>query len=139
MANSTAIPGLHYRDANAAIEWLCNVLGFEKQLVVPGPDDTVMHAQLTFPGGGMIMLGSGVGSHVSPYMVRPDQIGGRETQYTYLVVPDADAVYRRAKAAGAEILIDIKDQPYGGRDFTCRDPQGHIWAVGTYDPWREMT
>lgn len=135
MPHSTAIPGLHYRDAAAAIEWLCTVLGFEKQLIVPGPDNTIAHAQLTFPGGGMIMLGSGAGSHTAPFMAQPDDIGGRETQFTYLVVPDADIIYRRAKEAGAEILLDIKTQPYGGRDFTCRDPQGHIWSVGTYDPW----
>jgi uncharacterized glyoxalase superfamily protein PhnB len=83
------------------------------------------------------MLGSGVGSHTAPFIAHPNDIGGRETQFTYLVVPDADAVYHRAKTAGAEILLDIKTQPYGGRDFTCRDPQGHIWSVGTYDPWEK--
>jgi uncharacterized glyoxalase superfamily protein PhnB len=44
-------------------------------------------------------------------------------------------VYERAKAAGAEIVIDIVTQPYGGRDFTCRDLEGHLWSFGTYDPW----
>ena len=53
----------------------------------------------------------------------------------YVIVTDADAVYERAKAAGAEILIDIKTEDYGGRGFTCRDPEGHIWNFGTYDPW----
>ncbi|MGH9859018.1 MAG: VOC family protein, partial [Candidatus Acidiferrales bacterium] len=58
---ATVIPCLRYQDAPAAIEWLCRVFGFEKHLVVPNPDGTIAHAQLSF-GNGMIMLGS----------VRPD-------------------------------------------------------------------
>jgi hypothetical protein len=54
---STVIPAMRYRDANAAIEWLCKAFGFEKHLVVPGENGTVAHAQLAF-GNGMIMLGS---------------------------------------------------------------------------------
>src|SRR5450432_1008129 len=54
---SAVIPALRYRDAPAAIEWLCRVIGFEKHLVVPGPDNTIAHAQLAL-GGGMLMLGS---------------------------------------------------------------------------------
>ena len=53
----------------------------------------------------------------------------------HLVVRDADQVYRQAKAAGAEIVIEIKDEDYGGRVFSCRDPEGHLWNVGSYDPW----
>ncbi len=53
-----------------------------------------------------------------------------------LIVSDADAIHARVKAAGAEMVFDIEDKPYGGRGFTCRDPQGHIWNVGTYDPWQ---
>jgi len=44
-------------------------------------------------------------------------------------------LYQRAKAAGAEIVMDIKDEDYGGRGFWCRDPEGHLWSFGTYDPW----
>jgi uncharacterized glyoxalase superfamily protein PhnB len=50
------------------------------------------------------------------------------------VVRDADEVYRQAKTAGAEIVIEIKDEDYGGRVFSCRDPEGHLWNVGSYDP-----
>jgi uncharacterized glyoxalase superfamily protein PhnB len=46
-----------------------------------------------------------------------------------------DALYRRAKAAGAKIVLDIKDEDYGGRGFSCRDLEGHLWNFGTYDPW----
>ena len=132
--NSTVIPCLRYRDAAAAIEWLCRAFGFEKQMVVPGEKGTIAHAQLSF-GNGMIMLGSIGESPFNRLMAQPDEVGGRQTQCPYLVVADADAVYRQAKAAGAEIVLDIKDEDYGGRGFTCRDIEGHVWNFGTYDPW----
>ena len=132
------IPALRYRDAVAAIDWLTRAFGFEKQAVYMGPDNTVAHAQLTF-GNGMIMLGSIAETPFSKHLAQPDQIGHRETQSPYLVVSDADAVYATAKAAGATILLDIKDMDYGGRAFTCSDPEGHIWNIGTYDPWAQPT
>lgn len=51
------------------------------------------------------------------------------------LVADDDEVDRRAKAAGAEIVTEIKDESYGGRGFSCRDLEGRLWAIGTYDPW----
>ena len=65
----------------------------------------------------------------------PDEIGLRETKGIYLIVSDADAVHATAKAAGAEMVLDIRDMDYGGRGFTCRDLEGHLWSIGTYDPW----
>jgi uncharacterized glyoxalase superfamily protein PhnB len=53
-----------------------------------------------------------------------------------MIVPDPDAHYARAKAEGAEIVIDIKDEDYGGRGYTCRDLEGHVWTFGSYDPWQ---
>ncbi|MDQ2735587.1 MAG: VOC family protein [Pseudomonadota bacterium] len=136
-ARSSVIPGLRYRDAPAAIEWLCRVIGFEKHLVVPGPDSTIAHAQLRL-GGGMIMLGSAEnGSAYGKHIRQPDEIGGFETQSAYVVVADADAVHARVRAEGWKVVIAIKDQDYGGRGFTCTDPEGRLWSVGTYDPWAE--
>ncbi len=131
---TTIIPCLRYRDAPAAIEWLCKTFGFEKHLVVPNEDGTIAHAQLRF-GGGMIMLGSVVESEFGRLMKQPDEIGGAETQSAYVVVPDVDIVYAAAKKAGAEIVIGIRDEDYGGRGFSCRDPEGHLWNIGSYDPW----
>ena len=133
---ATIIPCLRYRDAPKAIEWLCRTFGFEKQLVVPNADGTIAHAQLSF-GNGMIMLGSvlEVETEFGRLIKQPNEIGGFETQSAYVVVSDADAIYARAKAAGAEIVIEIKDEDYGGRDFSCRDLEGHLWNIGTYDPW----
>jgi uncharacterized glyoxalase superfamily protein PhnB len=130
---ATVIPGMRYRDAPAAIEWLCRAFGFERHLVVNGPNGTIAHAQLTL-GRGMIMLGSGTNPAFEPLFKQPSEAGG-ETRNVYLVVGDADAVYAQAKAAGAEIVVEIKDENYGGRGFTCRDPEGHLWSIGTYDPW----
>ena len=133
---ATVIPCLRYRDAPAAIEWLCQTFGFEKRLVVPNEDGTIAHAQLSF-GNGMIMTGSvpKTETEFGLLMKQPDEIGGAETQCSYIIVPDADAVYARAKSAGAEIVIEIKDEDYGGRGFSCRDLEGHVWNIGTYDPW----
>jgi uncharacterized glyoxalase superfamily protein PhnB len=133
---ATVIPVLRYRDAPAAIEWLCQTFGFEKNLVVPSEDGTIAHAQLSF-GNGMIMLGS-VLKNETPFgrlMKQPDEIGGVATQSLYIVVNDADIVYARAKAGGATIAIEIKDEDYGGRGFSCYDLEGHLWSFGTYDPW----
>jgi len=130
----TIIPCLRYRNAPAAIEWLCQTFGFEKQLVVPNEDGTIAHAQLSF-GNGMIMLGSVHENEFGRLIKQPDEIGGAETQSAYVVVSDADLIYQRAKAAGAEIVLEIKDEDYGGRGFSCRDLEGRLWSIGTYDPW----
>jgi uncharacterized glyoxalase superfamily protein PhnB len=134
--NTTAsiIPGMQYRDAAAAVEWLCNAFGFEKRAAYTDDAGNVVHAELTF-GNGMITLGPKRDTPFGKFLKHPDEIGGCETQAAYIIVADADAVYERAKAAGAEILLDISTKDYGGRDFTCRDLEGHIWSFGTYDPW----
>jgi uncharacterized glyoxalase superfamily protein PhnB len=126
--------GHRYRNAPEAIEWLCRVLGFQRHAVYDGPNGTVAHAQLSF-GDGMILLASFNDGESQRLLKQPDEIGGAETRHAYLLVPDADEIYARAKLAGADIPLEIKDQSYGGRGFTCRDPEGHIWNIGTYDPW----
>lgn len=133
---ATVVPCLRYRDAPKAIEWLCAVFGFETHLVVENTDGTIAHAQLSF-GNGMIMLGSvsKVEDEFGRLIKQPDEIGGMESQNPYLIASDPDALYRRAKAAGAKIAIEIKDEDYGGRGFSCRDLEGHMWSVGSYDPW----
>ena len=127
------IPCMRYRDAPAAIEWLCDTFGFETQLVVPNEDGTIAHAQLAF-GNGMIMLGSAFDTEYGRLLKQPSEIGDFVTQSSYLVVNNADLVYGRVLEGGGKILLDIKDEEYGGRGFTCRDPEGHIWSIGTYDP-----
>jgi len=130
---SNVIPCMRYRDAPAAIDWLCTTFGFEATLVVPNEDGSIAHAQLSF-GNGMIMLGSVFDTEFGRLMKQPAEIGQFNTQSSYLVVNDADKVYDNVKQAGGEILLEIKDEDYGGRGFTCRDPEGQIWSIGTYDP-----
>ena len=115
----------------AAIEFLCKAFGFEKLLVVPGGGDTIAHAQLTY-GNGMVMVGS---SRDTDLVKPPGDVGGVGTQSPYIIVADADAHCRQAVDAGAEVVVDVADQDHGGRMYACRDPEGHVWAFGTYDPW----
>lgn len=117
------------------IEWLVQTFGFEKQAVYADQKGVVMHAQLSF-GNGMVMVGSvNNGTPSSRLLKQPDEIGGAETQTPYLVVSEIDGVYARAKAAGAKMLMDLEEKDYGGKSFTCSDPEGHVWHVGTFDPW----
>ncbi len=108
---ATIIPSLRYRSAPAAIEWLCRVFGLGKNLVVPDDSGGIAHAQLSF-GDGMMMLGSVRDNEWGRFIKQPDEIGGAATQSVYLVVPDADVIYERAKNAGAEILIPVRDEEY---------------------------
>jgi uncharacterized glyoxalase superfamily protein PhnB len=131
---STIIPGHRYRNAPAAIEWLEKVFGFERKAVFEGENGVILHAELTL-GNGMIMLGSGKDDEAGRNFKSPVELGGVETCSLYLVVPDADAAHARAVAAGANVTTPLHDTPYGSRDFTVKDPEGHSWSAGTYDPW----
>ena len=134
MKTSTICPTLRYKDAPAAIEWLCGVLGCTKHAVYANPDGTIAHAELAL-GGGLIMLASNKDDAYGKGFKSPGELGGVETRSAYVAVGDADAVYARAQAAGAGIMRPIQDMDYGSREFTVRDPEGHTWSVGTYDPW----
>ncbi len=125
---------LFYDDAAAAIDWLCGAFGFERHLVVPGEQGTIAHAQLTL-GNGMIMLGSARDDEFGKLQKPPAAVGGVGTQSPYVIVPDADAHHARAVAAGARVVYPLKDEDYGGRGYSCLDPEGHLWNFGTYDPW----
>ncbi len=130
---STVMPTMRYKDAPAAIEWLVKVFGFEKHAVYANPDGTIAHAELTL-GGGMIMLGSARDDEYGRGFKAPGELGV-ETRGAYIVVADADAVYARAQAAGAAVVRPLQNTDYGSREFSVKDPEGHTWSVGTYDPW----
>jgi uncharacterized glyoxalase superfamily protein PhnB len=132
----TVVPCLRYRDALGAIDWLCRAFGFEKHAVY-ADGETVQHAQLSF-GRGMVMLGStDRQSAWGERIVQPDEIDGRQTQACYVVVSDCASHYARAKAEGAAIEEELETKDYGGRGYSCRDPEGHLWSFGDYDPWAE--
>jgi uncharacterized glyoxalase superfamily protein PhnB len=133
---STIMPALRYRDAAAAIDWLCRAFGFQRHLVVPDENGKIAHAQLSF-GRGMVMLGSDHEGAYDKLLRHPAEIGQRVTQAPYVIVADPDAHYRQAKAAGAEMVMEIADMDYGGRAYSCRDLEGHVWNFGSYDPWTD--
>jgi uncharacterized glyoxalase superfamily protein PhnB len=135
---STVIPALRYRNAPAAIEWFCQVLGFARHVVYEGPDGTIGHAELTL-NGGMIMLGSAKDDEFARSYRSPDDLEGVETRGAYIVVADADAAHERAVAAKAKIIRPLQDTPYGSREFAVKDLEGHSWSVGTYDPWKPQS
>jgi uncharacterized glyoxalase superfamily protein PhnB len=124
------IPCLQYRDAPAAIEFLCRAFGFKRGLVVPGPDGTIAHAQL-WHDGACLMLGTRRSDGYT--LLDPQQAGGA-THGAYVVVRDADAHHAQAVAAGAVIDRKLTDTDYGSRDYSARDPEGYVWSFGTYRP-----
>ena len=132
--NSTIMPTLRYKEAPGAIEWLCKVFGFEKHAEYANVDGTIGHAELTL-GGGMIMLGSAKDDEYGKSFTSPGEVGGKETRSAYIVVANADEVFARAQAAGAVVVRPLQNTDYGSREFGVRDPEGHSWSVGTYDPW----
>ena len=131
------VPSLRYQDCRQAIDWLCAAFGFEEQLIVPSEDGGITHAQLVC-GMAMIMLGDGHRDDDDPFgqlNKSPLQLDGYNTAGVYMIVEDVDAHYEKARAEGAAIVLDIVDQGYGGRGYTCKDLEGHLWSFGSYDPW----
>ena len=118
-------PSLRADDARALIRFLVDAFGFE-ETVVYGDGDRVDHAQLSWPLGGGIMLGSAGRGENDPFNLPPGGFGA------YVVCDDTDALYERAKKAGAEILREPNDTDYGSRDFAARDPEGNLWSFGSY-------
>ena len=129
MSNSqpSIFPSLRYDDGPGAIDWLESAFGFQRTVVVPGPDATIAHAQLTL-GNGLVMLGSAVSRPESPNPWDHVRFG------LYVHVDDIDQHYARAKQAGAEIVIELRDTEYGSREYSARDPEGNLWSFGTYQP-----
>lgn len=132
MTNNTTAPAvlwqtLRYDDGPAAIDFLVKAFGFEVRARYAGErENSIAHAELRWPGGGGVMLGSGDGGELQ----LPVGVGS-----TYIVLDSADAVdalFRSAVAAGAQVVREPRDEGYGGRDFVVRDPEGVFWSFGTY-------
>lgn len=121
MSNQTVFPCLTFRDAKASIAWLERALGAERVAVYEDDEGRVQHAEIRV-GESLVMAGDErVGSKATPPGV----------SVVYVVVPDTDAAYERAKAAGAEVTEPV-DLDYGSRDITVTDPDGNRWSLGTY-------
>jgi len=126
----TVWPTLRAHDARGLIRFLVDAFGFEEVVTYgdqpDGSGDVVVHAQLAWPLGGGVMLGSVRGGSDDDWALTPGTAG------TYTVTDDPDALHDRAVAAGAEVVQPLHDTDYGSRDFTVRDPEGNLWSFGTY-------
>jgi uncharacterized glyoxalase superfamily protein PhnB len=123
----TVWPTLNYKDARGAIRFLVDAFGFEESLVVPGErDDVVEHAQLRWPEGGGVMLGT-AGREGNEFSQRPTGAGS-----VYVVTDEPDKLFDRAMGAGAQLFREMRDEDYGSRGFSVLDPEGNIWSFGTY-------
>ncbi|GAA2151337.1 VOC family protein [Kitasatospora kazusensis] len=118
-------PTLRAVDARALIRFLVDAFGFE-ETVVYGEGERVDHAQLSWPEGGGVMLGSVKEEDADSWPLRPGSFGA------YVVTARPDELHARASAAGAEITAAPHDTDYGSRDFAARDPEGNRWSFGTY-------
>jgi uncharacterized glyoxalase superfamily protein PhnB len=130
---ATIIPALRYRDATAALDFLTRVFGFEESNVFRDDEGNVQHAELSF-GNGMIMIGPDADTPFGKFMRMPIDAGGVTASF-YAIVDDPDAHHDRARSAGFEVVMPLRDESYGGREYSVRDPEGHVWTFGTYDPW----
>jgi uncharacterized glyoxalase superfamily protein PhnB len=122
----TVWPTLRYDDAPGALRFLVDVLGFRETLVVPDDTGDITHAELRWPEGGAVMLGSTKFCDGVHSAMRPGATSA------YVVSDEVDAIYRRVQAAGATVAQELEDTDYGSHTFTVRDPEGNLWTVGTY-------
>jgi len=112
-------PYVFYEDTAAAMGFLERAFGFRERFVSKNDDGTLAHVEME-RGGAVVMMGS------PPDYKSPKRLGG-VTVGMYVHVDDVDALYERAKGAGAEIETELADQPYGVRSFGVLDPEGHQW------------
>lgn len=122
-------PTFRYRDAARMADWLVDAFGFHVH-ARHMEGDRLVHAQLAL-GSAMIMLGQSRDDAYGAMVGAPGENGGKSV---YIALADPDALFARAKAAGAEILQGLTERDYGSRDFICRDPEGNVWCFGTYWP-----
>lgn len=127
-------PALIYADAPGAIRFLVEAFGFVETLVVPGDQHReIAHAELRWPEGGGIMLGSATKSDsASAATSAGDEFGKPTRTSSYVVTDHPDKLFQRAIQAGAEVVRELRDEDYGSRGFTVRDPEANLWSFGTY-------
>jgi uncharacterized glyoxalase superfamily protein PhnB len=140
MAEPPVVPAVFYRDPMAALHWLEKAFGFETSMLVTDDDGNVGHAEMSF-GDGRIGIG---GEWASPELLGPAEmksplsLGGAGTQFVRIHLPDGlDVHCERARAAGARITQEPKDQFYGARTYRALDPEGHVWNFD--QPVAELT
>ncbi|MGH3359074.1 MAG: VOC family protein [Nocardioidaceae bacterium] len=119
----TVWPTFQAHDAHALIAFLVDTLGFVRTAVYED-GDTIAHAQLDWPEGGGVMMGSH--KPWGEWSRDPGTFGA------YVVTDRVDELYERVKGAGATIVRELADQDYGNREFAIADPEGNLWSFGPY-------
>ena len=118
------IPSVIYRDNRAALKWLQQAFGFEPSEVLTDSQDNIVHAEMTHEGG-VVM----VGSEFTSWAKSPASVGDCNTQRIHVRIDkDIDGHCARARAAGAQILLEPTDQFYGDRTYIAIDLEGHRWS-----------
>lgn len=125
-------PTFRYRDPVAAMDWLCNTVGFTLHARHPAEGE-IAHAELAY-GSAMIMLGTARDDAYGALVGTAGQSGGKSL---YVAVDDVDALFARVQESGVTIESGLTDKDYGSREFICRDPEGNVWCFGTYWPGSE--
>ncbi len=117
-------PYLFYDDVKRAADFLRDAFGFAVVFTSPDPHGGLAHAQLAH-GAGLVMLGhaGGGGLNLARSAAKFDALHGG----VYVFVDDVDAHCRRARAAGAHVLLEPADQPWGDRMYCAKDPEGQFW------------
>ena len=124
---------VYYQNPAAAIDWLCEAFGFEVRIKVQGDDGSIVHSELLF-GEGLIMVSAAKkeGKPEWGYRRSPRSIGGANTQNMMVYVDDVEAHCRRAREAGARIVAEPSTTDYGegywvDRGYEVEDLDGHHW------------
>ncbi len=123
---AAVMPMLVCRDVEAAIDFCKTTFGAVETVRRPGPDGKVAHAALTI-GGAMFMIEAEWPTLAS----RAPQPDASSPVVIYVYVEDVDKVVERAVAAGARILLPVKNQFWGDRTGRILDPSGHVWTIST--------
>ena len=126
--HATLTPAITYQDPRAALAWLERAFGFETAMLIEDADGNLVHSEMRH-GDHLIM----VGHEWSADHKSPKSLGGKVTQTVHVgITTDVDAHCARARAAGAEIVMEPENQFYGARTYRCRDPEGHIWTIAQF-------
>jgi PhnB protein len=112
-------------DAASTIDWYKKALGAEELSRAPGPDGKIMHAEIRI-GDTIVMVNDPMMGAKSP-----KALGGSPASL-WVYVPDCDALFNRATAAGAQVVMPLMDQFWGDRSGTLRDPSGFQWTIATH-------
>jgi PhnB protein len=117
-------PSLTCKDAPRAIDFYKNVFGAVEMVRMPSPDGKISHAELKI-GDSIIFLNDEMGSMAA---LTP----GTPRMSLFLYVENADKVFTRAVAAGAQINMALENQFWGDRYGKVTDPFGHQWGIATH-------